>query len=64
MSADKKTAPFRVVESTARGGRFMVVDDRGDAEMGNWFIASTFYREVAELLAAKLNAEEPKDQLT
>ncbi len=38
------TAPFRVIESSIRGNKFMVVDDRGDAELGNWFIASTWFR--------------------
>lgn len=48
---DQTTSPYRVVESSARGNRFMVVDDRGDAELGNWFIASTWFREQAEFIA-------------
>ena len=54
------TAPFRVIESTSLGNRYMVVDDRGDAECGNWFIASTWFREhadfIADCFAAKLEA--------
>jgi hypothetical protein len=45
------TGPFLVVESPVRGNRFMVVDDRGDAELGNWFIASTWHRCDAEIIA-------------
>lgn len=60
QGATRSTAPFRVIESAVRGYRFMVVDERGDAELGNWFIASTWCREDAEFIAdcfaAKLEA--------
>lgn len=47
----RTTAPYRIIESTIHGGRFIVVDDRGDAELGNWFIAATCWRAHAEFIA-------------
>jgi hypothetical protein len=53
--ASAPTSHYEVVESTARGNRFMVVDQRGDAEMGNWFVCSTWWREDADRIAVALN---------
>ena len=67
MTDSNTTAPFRVIESSIRGNKFMVVDDRGDAELGNWFIASTWFRSHAEFIAdcfaAQLEAHPVEEDL-
>ena len=52
---NETTGPYRVMESDARGNRYMVVDDGGDAELGNWFVCSTWWRSEAVRIAKLLN---------
>jgi hypothetical protein len=52
---ERAAMPYRVIETESRKNKFWVVDHRGDAELGNWFIACTWYRPHAEMIAEALN---------
>lgn len=58
--SNPETTPYRVMESSVRGNRYMVVDDLGEAELGNWFVCSTWHRCDADYIARLLN-EHPMD---
>lgn len=59
----REAAAYRVVAGTARGNRFMVVRPSGDAEMGTWFVASTWWQQDAKRIADLLNADEQRTAL-
>jgi hypothetical protein len=47
---------IEVIEFKSQYSRFAVVDSDGDAELGNWLIALTWWREHADRIAAIYSA--------